>query len=418
MSDPVQWVPLSSVLETIVDNRGKTVPTSDSGLPLIATNCIKETSIYPTLENVRYVDDETLRTWFRAHLKPNDILFVNKGTPGRVCLVPDPVTFCAAQDMVGFRVDSSKIDYRYLFAFLRSDWVKQTIANNHVGLVIPHFRKQDLDTLSVPLREMKDQQMIGGLYLLLSEKIELNQRMNEELEGMAKLLYDYWFVQYDFPMSAAQAAALGKPHLTGHPYRASGGPMTYHETLKREIPKGWSLTTIGAFSDNFDSKRIPLSKAEREKRPGTIPYYGATEVMDHIDDFIFEGDHVLVAEDGSVMDDAGFPVTQFICGKTWVNNHAHVLRAKDPDNNEFLLHSIKRIPVINIMTGSIQKKITQDNLNAVPMANPTSDCLKAFSKVANNLRKQRINLDQQTQELTTLRDWLLPMLMNGQVSVG
>lgn len=284
---------------------------------------------------------------------------------------------------------------------------------------VPGINRNDLHEVVVPaIKDTDEQKKIGKVLSSLDAKIELNQRINAELEGLAKLLYDYWFVQFDFPMTAAQAAALGKPHLTGQPYRASGGKMTYNETLKREIPEGWELTTIGAFSDNFDSKRIPLSKAEREKRPGTIPYYGATEVMDHIDDFIFEGDYVLLAEDGSVMDDAGFPVTQFIYGKTWVNNHAHVLRAKNPDNNEFLLHSIKRIPVINIMTGSIQKKITQDNLNAVPLANPTGDCLKAFSKVANNLRNQRINLEQQNQELTQLRDWLLPMLMNGQVTVG
>ena len=97
--------PLGDLLEAIVDNRGKTVPASDKGIPLIATNCIKETSLYPTFENIRYVSEETHRTWFRAHLRPDDILFVNKGTPGRVCMVPDPVSFCAAQDMIGLRVD-------------------------------------------------------------------------------------------------------------------------------------------------------------------------------------------------------------------------------------------------------------------------------------------------------------------------
>ena len=75
---------------------------------MIATNCIKHSSIYQTFENIRYVSDETLKTRFRAELKPNDILFVNKGTPGRVCLVPDPITFCVAQDMIGLRADSKK----------------------------------------------------------------------------------------------------------------------------------------------------------------------------------------------------------------------------------------------------------------------------------------------------------------------
>ena len=102
-------IPITELLECIVDNRGKSCPTSDSGFPLIATNCIKNISIYPVFENIRYVTDEVLKNWFRAELKSNDILFVNKGTPGRVCLVPDPVTFCAAQDMIGLRVNPQKV---------------------------------------------------------------------------------------------------------------------------------------------------------------------------------------------------------------------------------------------------------------------------------------------------------------------
>ena len=108
------YLPITSLLKAIIDNRGKTVPESKKGFPLIATNCIKNSSIYPTFDKVRYVDDETLKTWFRAHLEPNDILFVNKGTPGRVCLVPNPVTFCAAQDMMGFRCNEEIMNKQQL----------------------------------------------------------------------------------------------------------------------------------------------------------------------------------------------------------------------------------------------------------------------------------------------------------------
>ena len=125
--------PITELLSFIVDNRGKTVPTTLSGFPLIATNCIKHNSIYPTFENIRYVEQTIMDTWFRAHPKPNDILFVNKGTPGRVCLVPDPVPFCIAQDMIGFRADEEKIDYQYLFAVLRSEFIQKKIENFHVG---------------------------------------------------------------------------------------------------------------------------------------------------------------------------------------------------------------------------------------------------------------------------------------------
>lgn len=415
-------------LGDLVDEGGGSIQTGPFGSQLHASDYVAEgiPCIMPAdmknnrvdVSEIARISEHDANRLKRHIVQTGDIVYSRRGDVTQKALITERENgfFCGTGCLL--LRPGAKIDPAFLTYYLSTKTYQSWIASQAVGATMPNLNTGILSRVSFRAPEKPDQQRIASALSTLDAKIELNQRMNEELEGMAKLLYDYWFVQFDFPMSTAQAAALGKRHLTGHPYRASGGPMTYHETLKREIPKGWALTTIGAFSDNFDSKRIPLSKAEREKRPGTIPYYGATEVMDHIDDFIFDGDYVLVAEDGSVMDDAGFPVTQFIYGKTWVNNHTHVLRAKNPDNNEFLLHSIKRIPVINIMTGSIQKKITQDNLNAVPLANPTSDCLEAFSKIANTLRKQRTNLEQQTQELTTLRDWLLPMLMNGQVTVG
>jgi|SRR5437867_12302057 len=99
----------ASLLDKIIDNRGRSRPTAAVGMPLIATNCIKNDLLYPTLENVRHVDQETHKTWFRGHPKPGDLLFVTKGTPGRVCMVPNPVGFCIAQDMVAVRADTKKI---------------------------------------------------------------------------------------------------------------------------------------------------------------------------------------------------------------------------------------------------------------------------------------------------------------------
>jgi type I restriction enzyme S subunit len=140
-----EFVPLPNLLSFIVDNRGKSVPTADAGIPLIATNCIKNDELYPVFEKVRYLTKETYDSWFRAHPKPGDIIFVNKGTPGRVCLVPDPVNFCIAQDMMAFRVNEEKIYNRYLFAVLRSPQFQAQISNFHVGTMIPHFKKGDLD---------------------------------------------------------------------------------------------------------------------------------------------------------------------------------------------------------------------------------------------------------------------------------
>ena len=115
------------LLGRIVDNRGKTCPTAETGTALIATNCIKDDQLYPVFENVRWVDSQTMQTWFRGHPEPGDILFVLKGSPGRCCLVPDPINFCIAQDMLAIRADESKVSQRFLFALLRSSIVQNAI---------------------------------------------------------------------------------------------------------------------------------------------------------------------------------------------------------------------------------------------------------------------------------------------------
>lgn len=171
-------VPLTELLSFVVDNRGKTVPTVPSGHKLIATNCVTNNTLFPVYEKIRYLSEETYQTWFRAHPIPGDILFVNKGTPGRVCLVPDPVDFCIAQDMIALRADESKVYPKYLFAVLRSREIQQQIYNTNVGDVIPHFKKQFLDQLMIPIPERSIQESIGDLYYVLSLKAERNKMID------------------------------------------------------------------------------------------------------------------------------------------------------------------------------------------------------------------------------------------------
>lgn len=169
--------PFTDLLEATVDNRGKTAPTAPTGIPLIATNCIKEDCLYPVFEKVRYIDDQTYRTWFRGHPEPGDILFVCKGSPGRVALVPDPVSFCIAQDMVAVRADPKKVYPKYLLAALKSPIVRERVAQMHVGTMIPHFKKGDFDKLLIPVPDADSQRQIGDLFFELCEKVESNRRV-------------------------------------------------------------------------------------------------------------------------------------------------------------------------------------------------------------------------------------------------
>lgn len=398
-----KMVPITELLECIVDNRGKSCPTCDEGFPLIATNCIKHSSIYPTFENIRYVSDETLKTWFRAELKPNDILFVNKGTPGRVCLVPDPITFCAAQDMIGLRADSKKIYYKYLFAVLRSNFIQEKIANFHVGIAIPHFKKSDMDNLLIPVPDIYIQKKIGDMYCELSEKIENNNKINAELESMAKTIYDYWFLQFEFP------------NEDGKPYKSSGGKMVWNEELKREIPEGWEVLELKEIF-SFEKGKIPneLSDVKSEVcnreyitidvANGGIPQYCESEKM-----VSCNGETIMVM-DGAASGDV-YVGNKGILGSTF----AKLAPVKSNISNNFIYWILKSNSenYKKANTGSTVPHANRKYIEAMKIALPNN--IHIFSDVFDNIQNKINHNKKENQELASLREFLLPMLMNGQV---
>ncbi|PRG79810.1 restriction endonuclease subunit S [Burkholderia multivorans] len=132
----------------------------------------------------------------------------------------------------------------------------------------------------------------------------------------------------------------------------------------------WLREPLGKLAQNFDARRVPLSAREREKRRGMFPYYGATGVMDYVDDFLFEGLHLLVAEDGSVERSDGKPFLQLVDGQFWVNNHAHVLRGATDEDTKYLYYALSTVPVRPYMSGSVQAKLSQANLNRIPIPYP------------------------------------------------
>jgi len=184
-----------------------------------------------------------------------------------------------------------------------------------------------------------------------------------------------------------------------------------------EIPEGWSASTLGSHIEIFDSKRVPLSNREREKRKGIYPYYGATSVMDHVDDFIFDGIYVLIGEDGSVVKENGEPFLQYVWGKFWVNNHAHVLQAKKPVSNEHLLLMLKQTNVASFVTGAVQLKISQGNLKRIPFVSATEPLIKNFAKIIAPLFDMIRAREDEIKILIEERDALLPKLLSGELRV-
>jgi len=380
-------IPLPKVLSFIVDNRGKTVPTAkDGNHKLIATNCIRNENLYPSYEKIRLLSEDTYQTWFRAHPIPGDIIFVCKGTPGRTCMVPDPIDFCIAQDMIAFRVDEKQIYNRYLLVVLRSREIQEQIANTSVGDVIPHFKKQFLDQLLIPLPPMDIQKKIGDLYFAMALKEELNKRINKNLLEQVRALYKDRFIDL-------------------MPF---GGSM----------PSDWHLGTVSEIIELHDSKRIPLSSRERAELDKIYPYYGATSVMDYVDRYLFDGIYLLLGEDGTVVDGQGFPILQYVEGKFWVNNHAHIITGKNGFTVELLYLLFSLTNVQSIVTGAVQPKISQANLNKVPIVIPSEAELKAFDESIQPFFAEIRNLRAENDRLATVRDSMLPRLMSGELDVS
>ena len=298
------------------------------------------------------------------------------------------------------------LDGGYLNALFRTKHIADYLSRNAGGSGQRYYLSDSTikDTpLTLPPYEV--QLRIAGILGSIDEKIELNRKKIAELEALAKTIYDYWFVQFDFP------------DKNGKPYKSSGGKMVWNKQLKREVPEGWGSCTIDELCNCHDSKRIPLSGKQRERMRGDIPYYGATGVMDYVDKYIFDGEYLLFAEDGSVMTENGFPILQIISGKTWVNNHAHVLSPKIKCSVKFLQLHFRNIPVRMIKTGSIQPKITKDNLFSFRVLSIPTPILGEIDNTLDAIQKRIETAEQTVADLTHQRDTLLPLLMNGQVEV-
>ena len=263
--------------------------------------------------------------------------------------------------------------------------------------------------LSAP-RDKTEQRAIAHILGTLDDKLELNRRMNETLEAMARALFKSWLVNFD-PVRAKMAG-----RDTGLPkHLADLFPDRLTESEVGLIPEGWNTATLGEHVDNYDSKRVPVSGAERAKRQGPFPYHGAAGVMDHVDNYLFDGIYLLIGEDGSVIREGGLAVTQYVWGKFWVNNHAHVLQGKGPVSTEqiYLYFHFER--VAPYVTGAVQPKLSQGRMNNMPFLFPGAAICKGLSAVISPWFARRRACAVEGKTLATLRDALLPELISGDL---
>ncbi len=466
--------PFMDLLSAIIDNRGKTCPTAERGIPLIKTNCIRNNLLYPALEDLRYVSRATYDTWFRGHPEPGDMVFVTKGTPGRICWVPDPVGFCIAQDMVAIRANHEQVYPKFLFALLRSPGVQADIENMHVGTLIPHFKKGDFGKLNLRIpKDYEVQKSIGDFYFLLSLQIELNRHMNQTLEAMAQAIFKSWFVDFD-PVKAKQTAKM----LGENPERAAMAALSG----KLCIPKNLGDIAVDDLA-KAEADLDQLGEGEQqqlvqtaalfpdgfvESELGLIPEGWTSSKVRDVIEGLYDGPHATPpkSDEGAVfLGIKNLTGTQIdlsdirhISEKDWAKwtkrvvpgsgdivltyeatlgyfaiippdlrcclgrRLALVRPSLDLDNRHFLFHTFVATPFqqylhAHVIHGATVNRVPLTEFPNYPLLWPSTALVQRFENLARSIW-ERIHLNQsEIRRLASIRDALLPKLLSGELPI-
>lgn len=303
-------------------------------------------------------------------------------------LSTDEIGFGSTEYIV-FRAIDGVSDADFLYYLICSPLVRNPAIKSMVGSSGRQRVQTDVvANLDVELPPIEEQRKIGGVLKTFDDKIKLNNEINNNLEQQAKALYKDWF--FDFS-----------------PFSTEGN-----------LPNGWRLGTVDDIIQLHDSKRVPLSGSERDKMEKIYPYYGATSLMDYVDNYLFDGIYLLLGEDGTVVDSLGFPILQYIYGQFWVNNHAHIITGKEGFSVEELYLFFSLTNIKSIVTGAVQQKVSQQNLKKVPAIIPNKEALNAFDDLIQPIFAQIRNLKDENIRLADLRDTLLPRLMSGELDVS
>ncbi|MCE2061662.1 restriction endonuclease subunit S [Streptococcus thermophilus] len=330
------------------------------------------------------------------------ILLPRKGTLSNIMYVNE--SFWTVDTMYYAVVNDKLADAFYLYSYLS----QLDLSNLDSGSTLPSMTKSAYESIVVKLPDLKIQKAVATILFNIRKKLETNNKINQELEAMAKTLYDYWFVQFDFP------------DQNGKPYKSSGGKMVYNPELKREIPEGWGVSNLFdaaevqygyPFStDYFNStgEGVPVIRI-RDILGNDITNYSTEEVEDKYR--INVGD-VLIGMDGN------FHMNYWIKENCYLNQRVVKVNS-DKLPNMVLKYQIE--PFIKLREKSVSRTtvghLSDKDLKAINVILPKDKCLSSIFKKFESILENIIINQQQNQELTQLRDWLLPMLMNGQVKV-
>ena len=387
------------------------------GIPIINVKNIGNGSIIG--DDIDYVSPETLARLSEHTLRENDIVFARKGSIDRHAIINKKYDGCMqGSDCIRARVYNPNINPKFLSHYLKLNSVKKQLVNSAVGSTMPSMNTDILKSIEIHLPEIEVQNRIEYLLSTIEGKNSNNNAICADLERMTKLLYDYWFVQFDFPDE------------NGKPYKSSGGKMVWNEELKREIPDGWEVNSLSEICDlsngiNYD-KNEPGNK---EYKIVNVRNITASSLLLNEEDFdritlkSSLGDKYLIHDNDILIARSGTPGAIRLLEK--VNDNTiycgFIIRCSlyDKALRNYICYYLKMFEGTNATKtgGSILQNVSQETLNMIKIPMPKSDLIASFNKSTAPIIKNMQNSINENQELASLRDFLLPLLMNGQVKV-
>jgi type I restriction enzyme, S subunit len=392
----------------------------EAGVPVLNGSNL---SGYKLTENsFKYVSEEKANTFKKAIARRGDIVITHRGTLGQISFIPEDSKYdkyVISQSQFRVRFNDKKIDPRFIVYLFHTEYGRKKLLSfkNHVGVPALAQATSNFKRLELNFPDISSQKNIATVLSILDQKIELNNKINDNLEQTAKTIYDYWFVQFDFPDNG------------GKPYKSSGGEMVFDEILKKEIPNGWEVSTIAKMAKT-GSGGTPLSTNSEYYEGGNIAWINSGETnnpfiittKNFITEFgmknssakIFPKDSLLMAMYGATAGKVSLlkieaTTNQAICAIIpKVKEYTYLLK--------YSLESIYQY-LINLSSGSARDNLSQDKIKNIQVIKPEENILREFHLIVDGLYDKYYNNAMQNQELTLLRDWLLPMLINGQVTV-
>ena len=416
----IEVVNLEELCTGIIDCPHSTPKWQDKGIPVIRNYNLKDGKI--DCANLSFVSEEDYKERVkRAIPEESDIIISREAPMGVVGIVPKGFQCCLGQRLVLLKIDKSKCLPKYLLYTLMSEYVQLQIRRiNQTGSIVSNLNISSLRELKIPLHSFEEQKKIANILSAIDDKISLNSQINQELGAMAKTLYDYWFVQFDFP------------DPNDKPYKSSGGKMVYHPELKREIPEGWGVEKLGELIEIERGVTYSKSDIVEKTTKDAIGVLRATNITGNVMDLndlvyltkdkinnkqIIKQNEILIVMSSGSKEHLGKNAINYyeevigfgaFCSKIVPQKYSAFI-------NTFLQSSEFKGYLLKQSMGTNINNLTNSDMLDCRIILPNEEILDKFENIVEKNIRLISNNYIQNQELTQLRDWLLPMLMNGQV---